>query len=484
MIEAKSLRPRGSGSPGIQEREEFRRATALQTEEVASTATRAVSANRATLAREYAPPGTSGLPPQLLHVGWTYSDVGSSDNPRGYWTREDCTGSIFGICPPRHGYQTPSWTLNHDFDVYLDNGDGHPQGNFQYVTYALDGEFTPKKADQRFFHMFDPFLVGLTKDQYFLERCCWTGKAGVSIKPFEAVTRENLIYQAATPATPNEESEYKTGEEFEVGFSLSKGGPEFTDSHKVSYEETHPIADWGVQNKTSGNEFSWLFSARRPCDLRPEHFNRSACFNEGRDKNGTPLLPNDLSRGQLQLHAEGRWRTKKLLTGQEGQNNEFLLQTPIDLIDTYCIGVAIFQCDPKGTVSQKEGYWTSATAPSFDIGAVNPIPIKSLTFAPNPANGTRHDRVTGTVTLARPALMDTNVTIYSNSENATVGVSDGSGVSTVSITIDKGKASGTFQVLTNDNKLSPGQHTTATITAFYARSFQEQLVVEAHKKGA
>ncbi|MBV9037173.1 MAG: hypothetical protein JO182_21970 [Acidobacteriaceae bacterium] len=71
--------------------------------------------------------------------------------------------------------------------------------------------------------------------------------------------------------------------------------------------------------------------------------------------------------------------------------------------------------------------------------------------------------------LTRPALLDTEIQLASNSQNATV---------LPTVTVKKGQTSATFQVLTNANGLSCGSSTTATIDAFYAQNFQAQLVVK------
>ncbi len=478
MIEAKSLRPLDSGNLG---QEALRKATTLQTREVASTATLGASAERSALAEEYAPQGGRDVPSQIQHVGFTYADVMSqAPPPDGYWDKQGCDSGL--ICSPNPGSQTPSWTFNHMFDVYLNNPGG--KDDFQYVTYALDGEFTPKKRTQQFFQMSEPFSVGLDSYKYLLERAWWTGMVDVAAKP-EGPTEENLIYQATTPATPNEETEYKTGQEFEIGFSASKEGPEVEGNYKVNYEESHPIRDWGVENTSTSadNEFSWMFSSRSPCDARPEHYEVSRCFDSL--ARWTPKVPNDLSLGQLQVHAEGRWRTKDLLTDEEGKNNLFAVETPVTLIDTVCRDVQFFTCViPERRIFRSQVNDGPPTGYRFDIGVVNPVPVESLILTPNPANGARNDKVTGTVTLERPAPMDISVDIFSNSANATVGAPDPNGASSKTITIAKGNTSGTFEAVTNDNKLSPGQHTTATITAFYTKPTSTQLRVEAPRKGS
>ena len=103
----------------------------------------------------------------------------------------------------------------------------------------------------------------------------------------------------------------------------------------------------------------------------------------------------------------------------------------------------------------------------INLGAVIPVPIGSLTFNPNPA--TAGTQVTGTVLLTSKALIDTQVLLSSNSQNATV---------LPSVIIKRGQTSATFQVLTNSNGLGNCGSTTATIDAFYAQDFQAQLPIK------
>lgn len=106
----------------------------------------------------------------------------------------------------------------------------------------------------------------------------------------------------------------------------------------------------------------------------------------------------------------------------------------------------------------------------IDFGSTVPIAITSIEFQPNPAPAGQ--QVTGTVTLKSPAHMDYDLTLASNSDNATV-LKD--------LTINEGQSSATFEVLTNGNGLSLGQETVATITAsseFYGYDAQAQLTVK------
>ncbi len=505
MIEAKSLQPLLSENQ--QDQQWLSQSTARQTQEVASTATGAVSADRSTLAEEYAPPGNKTPPEDAQHVGWTYKDIGSSAPPHdGYWTpggafcREHCDLPLKRWeHVPEPGKQTPNWTFNHYFDVYLDNAN-RPQGNFQYVTYRLGGDFSPKREGEKFFQMFEPIMytAGYTPHDhdsqnlgtYLMERAWWTQQLGVQVKP-DAQTSANFVHDQSLPATPNEETEYSSHQTFKVGYTHSAEGQEVALDYEVENGEAHKISDWGVENKGSGNELNWLFSARQPCDLRDEVHKTEDCFsgfNIDDKLAGMPKQPPDLSLGQLQADTVGRWHTKDLLSGENGKAN-FQVKTPTALADSVCTRIGGWGCaaDAKrverGAVGSnpQNDFWNSY---GIDIGAVNPIPVKSITFSPSQANGAKLDKVTGTVTLERPAPFDERVLIYSNSENATVGTPITDKVSRGMAEIPMGKTSGTFEVLTNDNNLKPGDHTTATITAFFTRPFQEQLRVESPPKGS
>src|SRR5215211_7750015 len=122
----------------------------------------AVQAEPANVIKQAAPQGDGGLPPEVQHVGWTV-------------VQQDT------VAP------TPaSWTINHDFDVYLDNA-SRPQGNFQVVTYNVSGQFNPADGGI-FFHMNDPFQIGFTHDKV-LEKAWWTGKVSPSVTPFPGTTQ-------------------------------------------------------------------------------------------------------------------------------------------------------------------------------------------------------------------------------------------------------------------------------------------------------
>ncbi len=472
MVDVPTLRPHGASHQGKRRRKQARARLARRTARIVdqSIATGQLSAPGAP---KPPAPGDSQVPPELQHVGWTYSVIGQATPKDGYWTaHKGDSGLIFY---PQPGKQTVSWTMNHSFDVYLDNGEGHPQGNRQIVTYALDGQVSPKLPSENFFHMNDDFEVGTNKG-YHLEKAWWTGGVASDVSPTPA-TDQRLTWQASEPQTPNADTQYTSGQAFEVGFSGSKEGAEVSGSYTVSNEKSYSVPDWGVQNNTTGNELNWIFTARNPCDPRQGHYDVDKCFKSQAFTDRTPEQPNELSLGQLQIHTNGRWVSKGLL---EGGNSTltFQVNTPIGLVDTYCDDFQFFACPPPHRLKQETVVGPKTQTYSFDADVVNPITIASLKLAPNPANGTDLEKVTGTVQLESKALMDTSVVIYSDSKNAVVGGPSGGG-SQRTITIPQGQKSADFQIRTNDNNLSPGGHTTAAITAFYAEPTTEQLQIKA-----
>jgi hypothetical protein len=182
----------------------------------------------------------------------------------------------------------------------------------------------------------------------------------------------------------------------------------------------------------------------------------------------------------MEVHASGRWNTNGLLAPGQGVLS-IDVETPVGLVDTVCEAFGIAVCDSSSEGAETANY--AATGPSvqrytFDAATVIPIPIESLRLRPNPADGTKHQQVTGTVTIERPAPMDLTVVIYSSSRNAVVGAPSGQG-SQREITIPKGGTSRTFKVLTDDNGLQPGEHVTSAITAFYAHPTTRQLRINA-----
>jgi hypothetical protein len=414
--------------------------------------------------------GDDGIPEEALHKLWLHTEAGSAV-PKPAWFSVNTPG--LGTTPPTPGSQTVTWTVNHQFDAYLDNSPSHPDGNFQVLTYNLDANFAPKRPNEKFQYMDDQFHVGL--DYWNLERAWWTGLVDVSVTP-DAATDGKLTWQANAPATPNEETTYTSGQEFEVGISASEEGPALSASYTVNNETEHTVPDWGVVSDTSGNDLDWEFSARNACDVRPTS-TPAACTSGA---NLIPVRPNELSLGNLSIAASARWQTKQPLEFGNGKLN-FTLDTPVTLADTVCPYYGIGVCDQRwGLFVDRINTGPTAINYALDASDVVPVAVKSLTVAPNPADGASNQPVTATITLERAAPVQTNVKVFSDDGNATLGtpVNNAPGVYEDTVSIPEGESSATVQINTNANGLKKGQIETADITAFYAEPTTVQLRVK------
>jgi hypothetical protein len=462
-------RPYGALPEGL-EKQELRSARMRKAQNAAQEVMRFINAGEKQL-RGIAAPGDSGIPPELQHVQWSYTEQGSDQTPDAHYTEGYSDQFAFDPTPPTQ-HLTTNWTFTHNFNVYLDNATQHPQGDKQIVTYDLNGQVNPKSSGEPFVHMYDHFRRG-TADNIQMERAWWTGVIGNTVTP-DSATDGKLLWQGSEPQNPNSETSYTSGQDFTVEFEGSNEGAGINASYGVHNEQSHTVQDWGVENKGSQNNLSWTFSARHPCDARPEHYDEIQCFNVG-PSIATPTEPNDLSRGQMQVATSARWNTRSVLDGADGQLN-FSVTNPITVEDTVCTTWVFltFACNIGGREINRHSTGPSPQTYSIDASVVNPIPIKSLTFSPAQANGTKGETVTGTVTLEQKTGTDTNIVMYSDSRNAPLGVPS-AGFSSKVITVPKGQDSATFETTTNDNTLNPGQHTTANITAFYADSFTKPL---------
>ena len=439
---------------------------------------------------------------EVQHVGWCWTEIGTAGSPYGYWTKPGPRGC--GCKKPwwmdefsDNGSQTVRWVINHRLDAFLNSDTSHPKGTFQTILYDVNGQVTPKDASERFFRMDDTFTSGYFNfgSPQILERAWWTGAVGVAVTP-NAETDGKLVWEAANPQTPNAETSYSSGEEFSIGFAGSGAAGNLQNvanlglgvnlGYSTSKSKTHTISDWGVENLTSGNRLRWQFSARHPCDVRADASHIPACFEEGKFDPYRPLKPNALSRGNFTFHASGRWRTKQLLTKDNGKLT-FDVSTPLTLVDTYCEQSFPGWCgvDGVGRCTYCHYRTEGGIGPpkeSVDIQAdwVDPIPIKELKLAPS-ANGAKDDTVTGTVELERAANVPVHVTILSDSPNAKVGPPI-AGIPQASYNSQKvigaGEKSVDFEVETNDNGLAAGGHTTAKIFAFYGGWTSKSLRVE------
>jgi len=401
---------------------------------------------------EYHPPGS----PKVL--------------PDGYYTADTKKCNAWLSCP-RPGTQTASFNMVHSFDVYLDE-----KNNRELIKWSLDGDFNPKQPGSQFFNMFGqsdhkPVISGNTGE--VLERAWWTAYSTVDVQPSSNTdTRLTAVPRTVKPDTPNGEGSYTIGgSSIDVGVTVAKldgGGGVGANYHHQFPSETKSIKDWGVERLGAANHFRWLFSSRRDCDVRSGHYLGATahgaggpCWKGGSENQtagNVPKLPNELSRSDLDLFAEGQWNTNTLLKPNDPEVR-FNLNTPVSVADTYCNGEFLtWLCPFNGGTLRMAAAGPAPLEAHFPAANVIPVGIQSLKVPDRLAGNTKQEG-TGKVVLNRPAPLPVNVVIASDSPNAVV-------VQRV-VKIAKGDDSGEFQIKTNANGLKPGESTNADITALY-----------------
>ncbi len=342
-------------------------------------------------------------------------------------------------------------TANYTATVFLNNKN-NPQGDFQYVLIDTDVSANPTGGTGNFANMFAKTPEHQCPGCAYDEIAWFQDGLTVDIGPADDL---GWTLGDTSPETVNGETSVTTAVNFNIGFNQTEGGStDFGYSNAV----TRNITDWQVTDNSSGIDSQWYYRSQYPYDSDAYW----DCGSQEIYADGCYLnAPNDLSLYTMQLHTQAVWSTPSVLSDWVTFNTT----TKQHIVDLYCNEDVSFACQDnryKGT--------TLTIAPSFQVNmaAVVPIAISSVTFDSNPA--TAGEQVTGTVTLASPAQVDTTVSLQSNSVNATV---------LPTVTVRQGQTSATFQIETNANNLSSGQSTTATIDAFYAQNFQAQLTVTA-----
>jgi hypothetical protein len=419
--------------------------------------------------------------PYLMHRFWSYQVPKEVGLPGGYWSNKSPPGfpsAVLGV--PQQGQQTAVWLMNHRWDVYLNNPAGNAAGAYQVITYNLNGEFSPKKPDEKFVFMYDKFSIqGIGDQDKNLERAWWTGEIDVSLTP-DAATNDKLALQATAPKTPDSVTKYSSGDDFKIGFAISpEEGPGFEASQEVSNSQEYEIPDWGVENLSaaSGGPLSWRFRARNNCDILAQAYDVHRCFDFSISQVGSPVLPNELSLSQIELNASARWNTKTLLSDPASGTLRFTPHAEVQLEDTYCPDFLVV----VGCSDHIPGWMRVSAEPdpspkTYEIYAADVVPvgIKSLDLSPQTVKG--KEGATGTITLNEEARIPTTVVVFSDDSHAIVSAPK-EGVSRLEVQIPTGKDSASFNILTNANRLSPGETATATISAFYGSSVTKQLKV-------
>lgn len=375
------------------------------------------------------------IPTDLLYTTYQFSNLTT-------WTVDRTGGAPVG--EP----QAASTQTNFTFTVFLNNKN-NPQGDFQYILADVDATGNPTNGTGY-------FLAYRYKPSTNWTRSTWSemGWFQDRLQVHVESPYPDWTTVATSPETVNGETAVTTGVSFSIGFSGKDPSGSFTYSNSV----TRTIKDWKITNESSGVNTWWDYRTAYPVDADAgyECGGQQPIYSDGCYMNQDP---NDLSMNNMQLHTQTLYRTPSIIDGSVTLNTSSLHR----LADLFCYNNGGLWCyEDRGITAEN-----SVSVPyTINLGAVIPIPIASLTFSPNPAKAGA--TVTGTVTLSKPAQMDTLISLSSNSQNATV---------LPIVTVKQGQTSANFQVLTSANGISSGSSTAATITAFYAQDFQAQLTV-------
>jgi hypothetical protein len=214
---------------------------------------------------------------------------------------------------------------------------------------------------------------------------------------------------------------------------------------------TYDVLQWNVINSTFA---VWSWQNQDPWKAGNTTWGHG--YGGGLQGDDQFRVPNELAMGLLVADTKAVFETTSLIDTVE----TFQDTTTVTYLNVWS---AYF--DP---IYHQYLYWNHPAIWQIDMGAVIPVPIAGVSFAPDPVNAASANQTTGTVTLSAPAPMDTIVYLQSNSQNATV---------LPSVTIPQGQTSVTFQVLVNTNGIAAGGSTVATILASNAVASQAQLTV-------
>lgn len=377
----------------------------------------------------------SDLPKDLLYVTYQFTNFNT-------WKLSEA-GEAPVTAPQVAGFEQ-----NYTVTVFLDNK-ASPQGSFQYVLVETALTHNPTNGTGAFlakrWKSSNNWVVPTYNEWAWFTDTMWVTHA-------PRATDWTTI--STSPETVNNQNSATTSSTFSIGFSGLSG----TGSYSYSTSVTEPLTDWKLLNMSSALKGAWAYNSAYPFDWDipvdscSQPMRGNACYLRKE--------PNDLSINNMQLRTQTVYRTPGVVDGSV----ELDVVALAGMADVFCQengGLICLETDGNQQSSLQQHTYT------IDLGAVIPVPIASLTFSPG-ASVKAGTTATGTVTLSRPAKVDTAITLASNSPNATV---------LPTVTVKKGATSADFQILTNANGIAAGGQSVATITAFYADDFQAQLTL-------
>ena len=343
-----------------------------------------------------------------------------------------------------NGTQNTSVNRNFVYSLFLDN-QNTPTGDFQQLLVHDTVQSTPLNPALGT----SALMITKTGSSFVTCDIGWF-QVGVD-HSVTAANAGSFTPQDNSPQNTNEQAQVTTGVSFGINFSnpLSSGGGTATYSESVTYN----VTQWNVVNPTTG---SWSWQNQDPWKDGNTDWD-SYGFGGGVKGFGEFRVPNTLAAGLLVADTKMLYETAAVLSSVE----TFHHTTTVTYLNVWAAAL--------GPIEHQYVELPLTSSWQINMGAVIPVPIASVSFAPDPVNAASTNQATGTVTLSAPAPMDTIVYLQSNSQNATV---------LPSTTIPQGQTSATFQVLVNTNGLASGQSTVATILASNAVASQAQLTVK------
>ena len=264
-----------------------------------------------------------------------------------------------------------------------------------------------------------------------------------------AVNASRFGFVSDAPQNSNGQAQVTTGISFTISFTtpLSNNPVSATYTDSVTYD----VWQWNVVNADFA---SWSWQNQDPWKYGNTTWGRG--YGGGVQGDDEFRVPNELAMGLLMADTKAVFQTTRLLD---------TVETFQDTTTVSYLNVWSSYFDP---IYHQYVELPLSSSWQINMGAVIPVPIAAVTFAPDPVNAAAVNQTTGTVTLSAPAPMDTIVYLQSNSQNATV---------LPSVTVPQGQTSATFQVLVNTNDIAPGGSTVATLLASNAVASQAQLTV-------
>lgn len=389
-----------------------------------------------------APPPDNDIPTGLINCRWDYQR----------------TLPLHIVGSGRQDYlrtQDASYTVNYTFTLFLDNTN-QPGGNKQYLLIQIDAQANPNDLDSHF--------VATQDDMDRNNEFAWfQDKLTVLLYYYLLNDPHYWSWVGNDPSSANAIHTYSANASFTMGFNQAQG---VLGSFSYGCSDSYTLSDWGIKCDSSTDHMYWEILSTDPLQHDEGYSmpNNKGWFQTG----GKPKRPNDMAMGQAQYHAAVVWSTDAIVD----QMASFVSSISEHMADNWCRkdwGLICSTCCSSNVVNKSlDLKWT------IDLGAVIPIKIKEITFSEGPVVDVPPlgKTIQGTVTLEKPAKIDTNITYISSNNNHAVPKIN-------SITIPMGQTSASFDIDLNPEGVPLGTNFFAEISVFYDKDYAQQLTMHA-----